>query len=131
MLISFVVPKFVNLSRNSAIVGLSFNLIKELIESLSIEILLQFLVKYVHLISEILIAITSVIDIIHKPLTSFEITWFSTSMKFILKFMFDIVLKIFWNIISMSDIPNSSHWNCTHELVSKTRKLNLKKPNNM
>lgn len=120
MLTGFVLPKFLNLSRNFAIIGLSFNLVKELIKSLSIEIFLQFLVKDVNLISKITIAIPSVVDIFDYPLASLEVTWLSTSMKFVLKFMFDVVLKIFRDIISMSDISNPSHRNCTHELICKT-----------
>jgi hydrogenase maturation factor HypE len=52
-------------------------------------------------------------------------------VEFVLKSVLDLLFQIFRHVISMSDVPNPCHWNCTHELISKTWKLCFQKSDNV
>ena len=124
-------PEFINLPRDSAVTSLSFNLIQKFVKTLSIEKFLKLLVKNIHLISKILIAISPAIDLAHQLLACFHIAWFCAPMKLVLKSVLDIIFQIFWNIISMGDVSDSCHWNWAHKLICETWQLGLQKSNDM
>jgi hypothetical protein len=52
-------------------------------------------------------------------------------MQLILQSMLYVILEIFWDIVSMGDISDSSHGHSAHKLVGETRQLSFEKSNNM
>jgi hypothetical protein len=52
-------------------------------------------------------------------------------MQLILESMLNVILEIFWDIVSVGDISDSSHGHCAHKLVGETWQLSFEKSNNM
>lgn len=119
-----VVPELFNLGRKLIVSSALFNTIEKFVEALSIEKFLQLLVENFKLWFEILVVV-SMSDPVYQLLASFQITWLSAPVEFILQPMFDLRFQVLWNIIPMSNITDPCHWDCAHELICKTWKLYL------
>ena len=85
-------PEFIDLAREGAVIGFTLNFVKELVKTLGVEELLELIVEDIHLMLEIVVAITSAIDSVNNSLTSFHIRWLCTPVKLILEIVLDIIL---------------------------------------
>ena len=119
-----VVPELFNLRRKLIVSSTLSNTIKKFVKALSVEKFFQILVERFKTLFEILVVV-SIPDPVDQLLASFQITWLCAPVEFILQPVFDLRFQILRNIISMSNITDLCHWNCAHELISKTWKLYL------
>ena len=123
------VPEGVNLLRNGTVTAL-LDAVKDLVEALRIEELLELLVEYLELALEILIVV-AVAHAVYQLFARLQVAWLSTSMQLVLQSMLDIILKVLRDVIAMRNVADARHGHLTHELISKTRQLSLQKAHNM
>ena len=67
--------------------------------------------------------VVSIPDPIDQFLARFQVAWLCAPVKFVLQPVLNVQFQVLRNVVTMSNVADTSHRHWAHELVSKRRQL--------